>query len=413
MNLELNCGVLLTMISINMTIIGLTSLAERKTIIGVDYGNFLIKKYKLFRIFPIYVLLLLFAVINTLALLALYLTDYNLRATIFVSLTICLSFAIYYFFGFILKENRYVKSQLYENEFIGLYYKDDTSPKAECDIIVKMNNGYRTSKCISTDVVAYFNKFNNDTLKAFEDSFGPHSFIYKRNKRIIKQYIALTGHEPYDYRGVDDLVHISWEFFQLYRWSDLQEKWIIEILVLFNDKYAVNSPEMRLNNIIRVLFHINVFGRTENMFGYRVIEYLYKYVKDSYLCFCKPSTERTEKEKTLLSYYCQYLFTCVNAHYSEQSYNLVIRILKDLIACAGINGHINKHDMIRIILTQSAQYNDINIEQIATILYNVYFNITSDDEQKISLPIAKAIIIKKRQEQPNLIVSRCDLFPLN
>ena len=42
MKLELDSNILLTMISINMTIIGLTSLAEKKTIIGVDYGKYLI-----------------------------------------------------------------------------------------------------------------------------------------------------------------------------------------------------------------------------------------------------------------------------------------------------------------------------------------------------------------------------------
>lgn len=118
MNLLLDSNILLTMISINMTIIGLTSLAEKKTIIGVDYGKYLINNYKLFRIIPMYVLLILFAIINTLALFTLYLTDANLRMTIFIGLTICLSFAIYYFFGFILRENRSVKSQIYENEFI-------------------------------------------------------------------------------------------------------------------------------------------------------------------------------------------------------------------------------------------------------------------------------------------------------
>ena len=317
MKLELDSNILLTMISINMTIIGLTSLAEKKTIIGVDYGKYLINKYKLFNIIPMYVLLVLFAVINILALLTLYLTDFNLRTTIFVGLTICLSFAIYYFFGFILRENSSVKAQIFENEFIGLYYKDPTPPGAECDRVVKMNNGFRTTKRISSDIVTYFNKFNNDTQKAFEESFGPESYIYKRGKRTTKRYMALIGHEPYDYSGVDGLNHISWEFFQLYRWSDLQEKWIMEILSIFNDKYAQNSPEMRLNNIIRVMFHINVFGRTDNMFGYRVMDYIYKYVKDAYICQCNVSAERVEKEKILFGYYCQYLFTCIHDNMAQ------------------------------------------------------------------------------------------------
>ena len=73
--LEFDSSILLTMISINMTIIGLTSLAEKKTIIGVDYGKYLINKYKLLHCIPLYVLIILFAVINTIALFTLYWTN--------------------------------------------------------------------------------------------------------------------------------------------------------------------------------------------------------------------------------------------------------------------------------------------------------------------------------------------------
>jgi hypothetical protein len=38
---------LIAIIAINMTVIGLTSLAETKKIIGVDYGRFLVKKYRI------------------------------------------------------------------------------------------------------------------------------------------------------------------------------------------------------------------------------------------------------------------------------------------------------------------------------------------------------------------------------
>ncbi|PHS30041.1 MAG: hypothetical protein COA82_11835 [Alkaliphilus sp.] len=57
------------MIAINMTVIGLTALAETKTIIGIDYGKFLVGRYKLFAFFRMYHLLILFAVINAVSLL--------------------------------------------------------------------------------------------------------------------------------------------------------------------------------------------------------------------------------------------------------------------------------------------------------------------------------------------------------
>ena len=107
--LQVDSNILLTMISINMTIIGLTSLAEKKTIIGVVYGKYLINKYKLFHIVPLYLMLILFAVVNTAALFTLYWTDSQFCLSIFIGLTVCLSFAIYYFFGFILRENNSVK----------------------------------------------------------------------------------------------------------------------------------------------------------------------------------------------------------------------------------------------------------------------------------------------------------------
>lgn len=184
----------------------------------------------------------------------------------------------------------------------------------------------------------------------------------------------------------------------------------MEILSIFNDKYAQNSPEMRLNNIIRVMFHINVFGRTDNMFGYRVMDYIYKYVKDAYICQCNVSAERVEKEKILFGYYCQYLFTCILYHYSEQSHKLSIRLLKDLLASAGVDGHITKHDMLEILLMQSAKYRDVNTEQIATIVFNYYNDITPKEEITITLERAREIIQNQSEEQLGGTVSRTELF---
>ena len=406
--LQVDSNILLTMISINMTIIGLTSLAEKKTIIGVDYGKYLINKYKLFHIVPLYLMLILFAVVNTAALFTLYWTDSQFCLSIFIGLTVCLSFAIYYFFGFILRENNSVKRQLYENEFIGMYYKDNTPPGAECDRIIEMNNGFRTSKRLSSDVVTYFDKFNNDTQAAFKESFGPNSFIYKRNRRITKKYLKLTGHEPYDYTGADGLVNISWEFFQLYRWSELQEKWILEILVIFNDEYAAKSPKMQLNNLVRVFFHINTFGKTENMFGYRVMDYLYKYMRDTFLKDCEVDDKMRKKEEILVEYFSKYLFTCISHHYSEQSFNLATKIIKELLSMSGINGHIDKETMLLTIIAQSAKFYDKNVETLATTAYNHYLNNTPED------PLNPAFIInyiqKNRQEKPTGQITRQELF---
>ena len=407
---NIDSSILLTVISINMTIIGLTSLAEKKTIIGVDYGRYLINNYKLFHVIPLYYLLILFAIINTVALFTLYLTDFSFRQGIFIGLTVCLSFAIYYFFGYILRENKSVKAQLYENEFIGLYYKDDTPPGAECDRLTKMNNGFRTSKRLSSDVITYFNKFNNETQQAFEETFGPNSFIYNRSKRVCNQYRKMIGHDPYDYRGADGLLNISWEFFQLYRWSDLQEKWIMEILILFNDKYAKDSPEMKLNNVVRAFFHINVFGRTDNMFGYRVMDYLYKYVKDVYSCTCDKYADRKARELALFRYYCQYIYTCVSTYYCEQSYIMATTVLKELILIGGKEGHISRNEMMTIALQCSAKYKNIHVEQLTTAIYNHYTEIEATSSTYIGTATAHDIIAAEKSDSKGGAISRSELF---
>ena len=46
-----------------MTVIGLTSLAELKNVIGIDYGKFLLRKYKIFGVIRVYHLLVVFGVI--------------------------------------------------------------------------------------------------------------------------------------------------------------------------------------------------------------------------------------------------------------------------------------------------------------------------------------------------------------
>ena len=54
--------------------------------------------------------------------------------------------------------------------------------------------------------------------------------------------------------------HISWEFFQMFRYSEIQERWLLEILKLFNGAYADKFPRLRLYNVSRILGQINRVG---------------------------------------------------------------------------------------------------------------------------------------------------------
>ena len=199
------------------------------------------------------------------------------------------------------------------------------------------------------------------------------------------------------------------KFFQLYRWSELQEKWILEILVLFNDKYAAHSPTMKLNNLVRVFFHINTFGKTDNMFGYRVMDYLFKYIKDTYMHECEESDERLKKEAALMRYFCNYIYTCISTYYSEQSYKLAVNQFKELIGMCGIKGHINRDSMISIMLAESARHSSVEVERLATATFNLYLNLTPP-EAAMTLDTAKQIILREKEEKSAGKVSRNELF---
>ncbi len=80
-----------------MTVIGLTSLAESKSVIGIEYGKFLIKRYKVFNLIKIYYLLIVFATINIISVLALFFENNVLITRVFIILSISLIFGIYYF----------------------------------------------------------------------------------------------------------------------------------------------------------------------------------------------------------------------------------------------------------------------------------------------------------------------------
>ena len=96
------------------------------------------------------------------------------------------------------------------------------------------------------------------------------------------------------------------------------------------------------------------------------MDYLYKYMRDTFLKDCEVDDKMRKKEEILVEYFSKYLFTCISHHYSEQSFNL------------------------------------------ATTAYNHYLNNTPED------PLNPAFIInyiqKNRQEKPTGQISRQELF---
>lgn len=285
-NFSENVGVQdwLALIALIITVIGLTSLAEKRTVIGVDYGKYLIDEYKILgwvRVFHVFIGI---AVINALALVVML---HNFPAVVefvvFALLILCAWFVLVYLFSYVLRIHPRVKREIYKRQILGLYVNSDTDCDFEGDRVVGMHGGDRTVKKLSSNVQSYFNQYDEQTIAAFAELFGPDSLVYSRSRRILAYWRKLGYGEPHDYsvyeRGKKMPVHhISWEFFQMYRFSDIQDRWLLEILNLFNGSYADAHPRLRLYNVARVIGHINRVGHADGLWRYKFLDYLMPYV---------------------------------------------------------------------------------------------------------------------------------------
>ena len=166
---------------------------------------------------------------------------------------------------------------------------------------------------------------------------------------------------------------------------------------------------MKLNNLVRVFFHINTFGKTDNMFGYRVMDYLFKYIRDAFMCQCEGSEDRLEKEAVLIRYYSNYIYTCISSYYSEQSFKLATSQFKELIGMCGIQGHIERDRMISIMLAESARHPNADVERLVTAAFNLYLNLTPP-ASAMTLETAKQIILSEKTEKATGKVSRNELY---
>jgi len=180
-------SLIIAIIAINMTVIGLTSLAEMKNVVGIDYGRFLLRKYKIWGVIRVYYLLILFAIINVASLFLIIVPNYKFRLILFWVLIVSLIFAIYYFFTYIIVESKRVKKQIYEQEILGLYFNSDDQTTYAPDILTKVNDGSRTTKKMSGNLIHYFNTYSSDSHDAFAELFGPQSMIYDYSKLLNRK----------------------------------------------------------------------------------------------------------------------------------------------------------------------------------------------------------------------------------
>jgi len=248
----------LSIITINMTVIGLTSLAERKNIIGVDYTRFLFSKFRLFGRIQILFLLLSFAVVNAVSIYVMMIENHIVKTIIFILLIICLSFIIYYFFSFILVENKSVRHQIIQQEILGLYFDMDNPIDSDNPWLDLVESGplaeKNLSKSLSTNVIAYFDTYSIETCESFDDCFGPKSLLYPKNddeENQLKEYYKKEYNRcppNYSRKHIHNgfsrrTFYISREFYDFLQYTQKPVRWLYKITELMYDYNHRNGNE--------------------------------------------------------------------------------------------------------------------------------------------------------------------------
>ncbi|MGD7053953.1 hypothetical protein [Sutcliffiella horikoshii] len=385
-------SLIMAMIAINMTIIGLTSLAESKSIIGIDYGKFLVRKYKVLNIVKIYHLLIAFAIINVSSLFLMFVQTYQFRIIIFTVLILSLIFAIFYFFAYIIVENRWVKKQIYEQELLGLYYSSNEVTTFKVDLLVNIKDGSRTHKKLSGNIITYFNKVNSDTQEAFEEIFGPTSIIYDDSAKTIKRRTQKFGKPPYIYRSNEtkDIHDISFEFFQLFRFTSHQDKWALEILRLFegeNNGFDI----MRLYNFSRVITQVNVFGSSDAIYKYKFLEYMinhyYKAVSmtDEEKHHWKQNKHLREVELHTIQQIYTYMANTIIANDNNPFKHATMLVLKNIILRKKYAGTLSDAELLYTLLDIVLETDNKVLKQMFTEMLQTYYEQTPSHKVEESL----------------------------
>lgn len=388
-------SLIFAIIAINMTVIGLTSLADMKSVVGIEYANFLLRKYKILGFIRIYHLLILFGVINVMALFLMLVPNYYFRLIYFWCLIVSLVFAIYYFFAYIIIESNKVKKQVYEQEILGYYFNSNEKTAYQPDIFTKVIEGSRTTKKMSGNFIEYFNTYTADSNEAFSDLFGPKSLIYDYSKRLIKkrsQNFQISS--PYIYRySILGTVEISHEFFQMYRYSNIQDKWLLTILDIFDDVNAQSKFDyIRLTNFTRVVGQINTFGTSANLYKNKFLEHLFIYYKKAFywrMSNIWPSDTKNELT-ALVSYaheeFIKYMFDTYQNH-ADSFYLLTVkRILTENILQKETFLLSPKEQLIQIARHVTISQNDALQNMFSEILQEyIYFQSINENLPKITI----------------------------
>lgn len=414
-------SLIIAIIAINMTVIGLTSLAEMKNVIGIDYGKFLLRKYKIFGFIRVYYLLIVFASINVASLFLLAVQNYQFRLIHFWVLIVSLIFAIYYFFTYIIVESKGVKKQIYRQELLGHYYNSNQETTYEPDIITKVCNGSRTTDKISGNVIHYFDTYSTDSYEAFKELFGPNSMIYTYTKRLNKKrqkkykYNTKTSNykqiKPYVYRvSINRTKEMSHEFFQMYRYSAIQDKWILSALELFENNRFKEFDYIRLCNFTRVISQINTFGNSPNLYQHKFIEHLFSYYKSAMFHNIPTNIpNETKKEiQKLAEYTIVQLFTFMLNTYILKGNKLYKQTIESIIIKMLLSEKnlVTQKTVLNRLLFQTLEIGKTHsIEQLQDLFTSILFQYqVKSQNQKLPKNLIKelkSLVISNQNEQQN------------
>lgn len=384
----------LSIIAINMTVIGLTSLADRKTIIGIDYSKYLLKSYKIFGAVRLFVLLVVFALVNILSIFVMFTTWYYLKMSFFLLLCISLVFAIYYFFGYILIENKHIRKEIYFSEMLGLYFfsEDRGDPTWYSYLHYGMPAKKSWYRSLSSNIISYFDDFNTDTIHDFSQVFGPESILYsqtRKDKEEINNYYR--EHFPIQTR-VDNTKgtetpckyitsrngvvgkYISREFMDFIKESNIPDRWIGEIFRLFNDANKDVSKDVNELNfgiimrcvafdmypkvgylsqthIARMLYEQMIFCADKEVWDKSIDRLFFIYLihslsenhDSSFKRFAEACMKRYIYEDKPANYYSsgmlRMIIDCQIEYGDNESLPSVYRVLNDFLRCSSIQIH--------------------------------------------------------------------------
>ncbi|MCM3636567.1 hypothetical protein M3152_02455 [Sporosarcina luteola] len=356
-------------------------MAEMKNVIGVDYGKFLLGKYKIFGFIRVYYLLIVFAAINVSSLLLIFIDNPLFRLTNFIVLIVSLIFAIYYFFSYIIIESPFVKKQIYRKELLGFYFSNNEVTNFEADIQTEICNGSRSTKKLSGNITNYFNVYNSDTSESFKDIFGPRSFIYNYDKALNRRRRRIIDQPPYVYRySLNGCPDISHEFFQLYRYTEIQDRWVLSILELLDNSVEKDEFDyIRLCNFTRVVAQINVYGFTPQLFTYKFLEHLYIYYRKALLMAkVNLSNSTLKKVKALANYTNEQYFQLMISTYKERKEPLYLaainRTVKSILDCEE-NGILRRDDHVVTLRNVVGSIEDEQLQLLFAEILGHYYEL--------------------------------------